>query len=399
MNVRKRIRAAGKWLLIGAAAYVALILCVFAGQMVYGALRNADADLKDQDLDPAVTEIIESVRRIVAANRTPTYQRDAHAKPHGCVRAIFEVPEVPEQLRHGLFSKAARYESWLRFSNGTVPSLPDTKSDARGMAIKVMGVGDLGDQLLDPRLSGPTQDFLMVNSPAFFIRRVDGYVELERQQAANTPFKYFFANYSPNPFKWELRELYLGLSSRKKAPPTPLSDQYYSMSAYRLGPHEIKFSAKACEIVASPDVDRTNPNFLRDAMKAQLRRGDACFQFLVQVRDPDSRMPVEDTTVAWSEKRSPFVPVATIYVPRQDFDTPEQNALCENLAFNPWHGLEAQRPLGKINELRRELYLRTAAFRQGRNGVLQREPESWCDSLPDLCGKESGEPGIDVAEE
>jgi len=385
MNVRKWLRTAARWLLAAAAVYAALVLCVFAGQMLYGALRNADADLRDQDLDPAVTEIIESVRRIVAANRTPVYQRDAHAKPHGCVRAIFEVPEVPEQFRHGIFAQPARYESWLRFSNGTVPSLPDTKSDARGMAIKVMGVGDRTDQLLDPRLSGRTQDFLMVNSPAFFIRRIDSYVELERQQAANTPFRYFFADYSPNPFKWELRELYLGLSSRKKAPSTPLSDQYYSMSAYRLGPHEIKFSARACELDPSPGVDRTNPNFLRDAMKAQLRRGDSCFQFMIQVRDPDSRMPIEDTTVAWSEKRSPFVPVATIYVPRQDFDTPDQNELCENLAFNPWHGLKAHRPLGKINELRRELYLRTAAFRQGRNDVWQGEPVSWCNSLPDRC--------------
>ena len=372
-----------KWLLLAILAYAGLVLLVFLGQMVSAGVRDPDADLRDQTLNPSVTEIIESVRLIVAANRTPTYQRDAHAKPHGCVRALFEVPQVPDKFRHGLFAQPGTYESWIRFSNGTVPSLPDTKGDARGMAIKVMGVR--GKQLLDDRLSGNTQDFLMVNSPAFFIRRIDSYVELERQQAANTPFKYFFANYSPNPFRWELRELYLGLSSRKKAPPTPLSDQYYSMSAYRLGPSEIKFSAKACEDLTAPGVDRSNPNFLRDAMKAQLRGGDACFQFMVQLRDADARMPIEDTTVAWSERRSPFVPVAQIYVPRQDFDTPEQNELCENLAFNPWHGTTAHEPLGKINELRRELYLRTAAFRQGRNGVTQGEPESWCDSLSVRC--------------
>jgi len=96
-------------------------------------------------------------------------------------------------------------------------------------------------------------------------------------------------------------------------------------------------------------------------------------------------MPVEDTTVRWSEKISPFAPVARLLIPQQFFDTPAQNDMCENLAFNPWHGTEPHRPLGKINELRRDLYSHTAAFRRGRNGIALQEPLSWCDSLPSLC--------------
>jgi catalase len=381
--MKHKLKTLLKWLAVAVGAYLVLVLLVFAGQMVYGALRDPDADLKNQSMDPAVTEIIEDVRRIVAANRTPTYQRDAHAKPHGCVRAVFEVPEAEARYRHGLFAEPGRYQAWVRFSNGTVPSMSDTKADARGMAIKVMGVE--GEQLLDPRLSGSTQDFLMVNSPQFFIRSIAEYVALEKQQADNTPFRYFFGDNSPNPFKWKMRQLYLGLSSRKTPGASPLSDQYFSMSAYRLGPHTIKFSAKACEDLPAEGVDRSNPNFLRDAMKAILRQRDACFQFMVQVRDEDKRMPVEDTTVAWSEKDAPFVPVARVFIPRQDFDTPEQNALCENLSYNPWHGTEPHRPLGAINELRRDLYLHTAGFRRGRNEVPQGEPDSWCDALPSYC--------------
>ena len=96
-------------------------------------------------------------------------------------------------------------------------------------------------------------------------------------------------------------------------------------------------------------------------------------------------MPIEDTTVRWSEERAPFVPVARLFIPAQDFDTPEQNALCENLSFNPWHGITAHEPLGKLNQLRRDLYLATAAFRQSRNGVDVLEPRSWCDGLPARC--------------
>jgi len=379
----RRIKTLLKWLALAAAAYLLVVLLAFTGQMVKGAFGDADADLVGQSLEPALTEIIESVRTIVAANRTPVYQRDAHAKPHGCVRAVFEVPEAQEGFRYGVLARPGRYEAWVRFSNGTVPSLADTRKDARGMAIKVMGVD--GPQLLDPRLAGSTQDFLMVNSPAFFIRRVDDYARLERQQAKNTPFRYFFADGSPNPFHWKLRELYLGLGSQKTATASPLSDQYYSMSAYRLGPQTVKFSARACENLAADGIDRSNPNFLRDAMQDVLRYQDACFQFMVQVRDEDSRMPVEDTTVRWSEKDSPFVPVARVYIPRQDFDTPEQNEMCENLSFNPWHGLTDHKQLGKVNEMRRELYLYTAAFRRGRNGSAMQEPTGWCDALPAHC--------------
>jgi catalase len=350
---------------------------------VKGAFGDADADLVDQSLEPALTEVIESVRTIVAANRTPVYQRDAHAKAHGCVRAVFEVPEAEARFRYGVFARPGRYEAWVRFSNGTVPSLADTEKDARGMAIKLMGVS--GPQLLDPRLAGSTQDFVMIDSPAFFVRRLDDYAELERQSAKNTPFRYFFADGSPNPFRWHLRELYLGLHTRKAAPASPLSDQYYSMSAYRLGPTTVKFSARPCENLAARGVDRSNPNFLRDAMEDVLRYQDTCFQFMVQVRDEDARMPVEDATVRWSEKDSPFVPVARLYIPRQDFDSPEQNAMCEDLSFNPWHGLTDHRPLGKVNEMRRELYLYTAAFRRGRNGSGMQEPTSWCDALPSHC--------------
>jgi hypothetical protein len=106
---------------------------------------------------------------------------------------------------------------------------------------------------------------------------------------------------------------------------------------------------------------------------------------MLQVQDPDARMPIEDTTVTWSEQVSPFIPVARLFIPRQHFDTPEQNTLCENLSFNPWHGLLAHQPLGYMNLLRRELYLHTAGFRRGRNGVPPEEPSSWCDSLPSHC--------------
>lgn len=390
----RKVRGVIKWLAVIAACYIVLFVGVFSYQMISAAIGDPDADLVDkteEDRRNRVADtaaIVESVRRFLNNYRTPEYQRDAHAKPHGCLRAEFEVFDIESRYNHGLFAKPATYQAWVRYSNGTVPSRDDTLPDARGMAVKVMDVP--GEQLLPPLLAGRTQDFLMVDSPAFFIRSVSGYRELEKLTADGKPFTYFLGQHYLNPFKWRLRELYLGLKSRKKAPSTPLSTQYFSMSAYQLGPHQIKFSAKPCEAYEVEGIDRTTPNFLRSAMKKLMRDRDACYQFMVQVRDPDARMPIQDTTVVWSEKDAPFVPVARIQFPRQQFDSAEQNAMCDALSFNPWHGTKPHRPLGYLNELRRELYLHTAAFRRVRNDQSVSEPASWCDSMPRYCDLVSG---------
>ena len=365
--------------------YAALFILVFAVQMLKGSIGDPDADLVDRnELDTGnrrtdTAAIVESIRKLVSIYRTPEYQRDAHSKPHGCVRARFEVFDIESKYNHALFGEAGSYEAWVRFSSGTVPALPDYKKDARGMAIKVMDVP--GKQLLPPLLAGKTQDFLMISSPNFFIRSVAEYRELEAAAAKEKPFTYFLGDYYLNPFKWRLRELYLGLSTRTKAPPTPLSMQYYSASAYNLGPHQIKYSARPCEIVDPPGINRKDPNFLREGMKKVLKSSDACFQFMVQVRDPNERMPIEDTTVRWSEKKSPFVPIARLHIPKQEFDSAAQNEMCEDMSFTPWHAVEGMEPIGYINELRREVYLHTAAFRRVRNASILAEPESWCDSL------------------
>ncbi|KCZ12231.1 catalase domain protein, partial [Acinetobacter baumannii 42057_5] len=47
----------------------------------------------------------------------------------------------------------------------------------------------------------------------------------------------------------------------------------------------------------------------------------------------------------WKENEAPFYQVATIHIPKQSFDTPEQNQFCENLSFTPWHALPEHKPL------------------------------------------------------
>ena len=48
-------------------------------------------------------------------------------------------------------------------------------------------------------------------------------------------------------------------------------------------------------------------------------------------------MPIENAGVLWPEKLSPRVTVATLRLPRQNFDSPAQMEFAKRLSYNPWH--------------------------------------------------------------
>ena len=118
----------------------------------------------------------------------------------------------------------------------------------------------------------------------------------------------------------------LALKTLKSAPDSLLHTRFFSLSAYKFGPDmNVKVSAAPCTRQPVAKVDRKDPNFLRAEMKAELAKDEACFALMVQPQVPGKNMPIEDPTVEWSERDSPFVTVATITVRKQEFDTERQN--------------------------------------------------------------------------
>src|SRR4028119_1475381 len=122
--------------------------------------------------------IEDQVKHDYPSGKRPTL-RGQHAKAHGCVRAEFIVEDnVPEQFRYGLFKEPRTYPAWIRFSSSSSAERPDTRKDAHGMAIKLMGVE--GEKLLPAEKDETTHDFLLVDSRVFFIRNADDYVTFVR---------------------------------------------------------------------------------------------------------------------------------------------------------------------------------------------------------------------------
>jgi hypothetical protein len=79
--------------------------------------------------------------------------------------------------------------------------------------------------------------------------------------------------------------------------------------------------------------------------------------------------------VKWPERLSPYVPVATLRLPAQRFDTDAQLAFADVLRYNPWHSLPEHRPLGNSNRARRRMYEELAELRQAMNAVPHVEPD------------------------
>jgi hypothetical protein len=305
--------------------------------------------------------------------RPGSARRDAHPKAHGCVKADVHVPEtLPDRLAKGMFIPGKTYQAWIRFSNGSGdPTRADTKRDARGMAIKVLGVP--GKKLLDDEAEATTQDFIMINHPVFFATDPARY-----QSFMNDVNSEHFYQKLRIPFDLGAKGTLIALETRSSKISNPLQARYWSMVPYQLGTgagrQAVKYSARACSSVADPMPKKPGHDFLRDALRNTLQSGEACMELLVQPRTSGS-MDVEDSRIEWKEAQAPFYPVATIRIPRQAFDTPEQNAFCENLSFTPWHALPEHKPLGVTNRLRKVIYDHISRVRHEMNSTNRQEPQ------------------------
>ncbi len=336
--------------------------------------KNSKA-LEDRGIDAIVSGIRDAIGGHFQQGRRPA-RRDAHAYDNGCVRAIFRVdPDLPADFEQGIFVRGREYPAWIRFSNGNSEARPRWLFDARGMAIKLMGVA--GDKLLDDEKH--TQDFVLISHSVFFVD------DLERYKATLEAFLRggYWDQYVSSFLKLRPRERWLALRANANFTANPLSQRYWSMTPYRLGSEPgrkfaVKYSAKPrfrrSRNFLSRHISRFGRSFsLKNEMSKTLAGNEVWFDFYVQ-RYVDARTPIEDTTVEWSEKIAPLKHIATIIVPIQEIMSPEQARFCENLSFSPWHGLPEHRPLGLVNRVRKVAYRAISDLRHQLNRVQPAEP-------------------------
>ncbi|HYT26005.1 MAG TPA: catalase family protein [Actinomycetota bacterium] len=316
----------------------------------------------------ATAEIIAEMSAFTREHYAPgAALRAGNTKTYGVVRGELAVRrDVPERLRHGIFAAPRTYRAWVRFA-GPGPLAPPDLDDNGVLSIGIKLMGVEGPKLLDHERW--TQDLTGISAPTFTTPDVVENAKLQRRVREGVPVWYFL-----DPFDSHLLDgIMQGLWSKTHA--NPLEAQYYSCAAYLLGEGQaMQYSVRPRAAPTSRVPRRPGPDYLRAAMAATLARQAVELDLLVQLQTDPFRMPVENASVRWPERRSPFVPVATLRLPSQRFDSPAQLALADSLSYNPWHCIPAHRPLGNQNRARKAIYLELSALRQTMNGHPHVEP-------------------------
>lgn len=294
-------------------------------------------------------------------------ERAGNTKTYGVVRAEFQVLEnIPAAYKHGVFAQPKTYPAWIRFGGPGPASPPDiADSGILSIGIKLMGVP--GEKLLNDEKA--TQDFTGISCPTFTTPNIVENLKLQKQIYARTPVFYFI-----NPLDSHFGDMTMqGIYARMNR--SPLEVRYWSCVPYLLGEGQaMKYSVTPTSGLKTKIPWNPPDDWLRQSMAQTLSQRGAEFDFSIQLQTNHKRMPIEDASIEWPEHLSPFVTVAKITIPKQEFTSPAQTKFARELSYNPWHCIAEHRPLGNQNRARYLIYSELSRLRQSMNDEPHIEP-------------------------
>lgn len=287
--------------------------------------------------------------------------RALHRKQVLGVAGRFDVlPGIPEHARHGLFASPGSHDAWVRLSNGSADRAPDRRPDVRGFAVKVLGLRGAG------ALGGETtsQDFLLINHPAFAFPRSDEFVELvlAAGRGGGALLAHVFRRYGPigGP-------RFLARFARSIGRPFTgfATERFHSAAPIACGPYAVRVRLLPASSTAAP---RAAVDWAADFLR-RLSRGDLVFDLQLQFFTDERVTPIEDASVDWSEAVAPYLTVARVVLP----EIASAGSADEDLqmrieagTFDPWSALAAHRPLGDVMRARKVIY---HASEKGRGAI------------------------------
>lgn len=325
----------------------------------------------EPDEEAFLQSMIDTMREHLLKDFKPGgFERAGNTKTHAVLRGELVIHEnLPVHLRHGIFAAPRSFPAWVRFSGPGPHVEPD---------IDDVGFVSIGVKLMDvpgPKLMADekyTQDLLSICTPTFVTPNTRANAQLQVWSRRHLPVFHFF-----DPKATHILD-FLMQSWWNETQTNPLGATYYSCVPYLLGEgqaFQYSFQPRTKVPHHIPRLPFRPPdNYLRDNMVQTLNETDVEFDLTVQVQTDPFRMPIENAAVLWPTRLSPRIPVATLRIPRQKFDSPAQLAFAHNLRLNPWHCLPEHRPLGNQSRARRRMYEELAIFRQKMNNETHVEP-------------------------
>lgn len=378
-------------------AFTLWALLIFKGTVMYSSklalstplLYEARFEVPEEAEAETSAELVETLHSIseTTFKDCPHAMRSVHAKSHGLLHAKMHVLEdLPPILAQGIFAKPGTWPVVMRFSTVPGDMLDDSVSTPRGLAIKVVGVE--GDRLQGSE-NDVTQDFVMVNGPAFLTPGAKKFLSSLKLLA-------FTTDRAPT-LKKALSAVLRGTEKIIEAfggesptviamgghPETHiLGETFFSQVPMLFGPYMAKISivpvSKELQaLTKSPLNVNGKPNGLRDAVIEFFMTYSAEWELRVQLCTNLETMPIENASVVWPEDESPYIAVARIVAtPQLAWSEARSVAVDDGMSFSPWHGTTAHRPIGSIMRIRKVAYEMSARFRSEHNATKVVEPKN-----------------------
>jgi hypothetical protein len=349
----------------------------------------------DPNIDELMPQIIEfwekKGRESPKTEGTGRAVRGAHAKTLGVVKAQVEIlGYVAAPYAQGVYAKPGCHGALIRFSSASNHLGPDAQlGPVLGFAIKIFDVD--GTKLVEDEPDSNTFDLVLKNNPTFVANTAKHYVVL--QEVGNDSAKYLArgkagfhelltdlltgkGTFEQSDWAWE--EMFAFVKAAQTPVRNPLLTTYWTMAAVRHGDYVAKVrvapDADSVEHAIHRELDlSTGPDVFGPALADELQARSFDFDLQVQLCTDLDAMPVNEATVEWPEKLSPFVTVGRVHLPRQDISQPENLEKCDALAFNQWRVTADHRPLGEIMDVRR-IYSQSAKVRRTLNHQPRTEP-------------------------
>lgn len=351
-------------------------------------LYNPDYEKLQEDEGQTITELVETLQEIsdITSKDYGRAVRSVHAKPHGLIRGKLTIKNnLPDYLQQGIFAAENTYAVVMRFSTSPGDIMHDSVSTPRGVAIKVLGVE--GERLSgDP--TSRTQDFLMVNGPAFLKPDAKSFLTSLKLLAKTTDKAEGLKKVLSAALRGteKIIESVGGESPTIKSigghPETNiLGETFFTQVPVLYGKYMAKLSLVpvAPELTALKDapLEDGKENGIREAVSAFFKTHTAKWELRVQLCTDIEAMPIEDASVVWPEDQSPYIAVATLEAaPQVSWDDATFPQIEDRLIFSPWNGVLDHRPLGSVMRARRHAYESSSTFRKQFNGCPMAEINS-----------------------
>jgi len=347
-----------------------LITALINARRTNDGLRIAEEKISPDEgasLDSIIDSFQKQMKLLWQAGR---FERGGNTKTQGIVRAEFRVHDnLPPELRRGIYAEPRTYRAWVRFS-GPGPYITPDIDDVGFMSISIKLMGVPGPKLADDEKF--TQDMFGVSTPTFVTPDTKANAQLQIESLKNSQIFYFLNLHNSHALDLIMQGLWI------KTQRSPFEAPYFSCVPYLLG------EGQAMQYSVWPLRGRRTPiprlpfrppdDYLRQAMVSTLGNEDVEFDIRLQLQTDPHLMPIENNAVLWPTRLSSRRSVATLFIPRQKFDSPAQLNFDRKLSYNPWHCIAEHRPLGNQSRARHRMYQTLSKLRHEMNREPLYEP-------------------------